>query len=83
MANPVKVALVRFVAAVRTKSSAASISILPGDKGREAIAILPSGSPVPKKKVLPARAGSAMTLATRSMGASQKFARTVFSYRKV
>lgn len=33
------------VALVNTKSSAASISILPAELGREAIAILPSTSP--------------------------------------
>ena len=42
-------ALVRFVAEVRTKSSADSISILPAEPGREAVAILPSGTPVLKK----------------------------------
>jgi hypothetical protein len=35
---------------VRTKSSAASISGLPGLSGRDAVAIRPSGLPVLKKK---------------------------------
>src|SRR5689334_9137817 len=56
--KPVNVALVMFVGAVRTKSSADSISILPADPGREAVAILPSGFHVLQKKV-PADAGAA------------------------
>ena len=47
--SPVNVALLRFVGDVRTKSSADSISILPAELGREAVAILPSGLPVLKK----------------------------------
>ena len=42
-------ALLSCVGEVRTKSSAASISMLPAELGREAVAILPSGSPVLKK----------------------------------
>jgi hypothetical protein len=47
--RPVNVALVSFVSEVRTKSSADSISILPAELGREAVAIRPSGFPVLKK----------------------------------
>ena len=66
--SPVKVALVRDVGEVRTKSSADSISILPAELGREAVAILPSGSPVLKKKsVLPALAGPVRANATSAV----------------
>src|SRR5215470_2830528 len=61
--RPVNVALVRFVGEVRTKSSADSISILPAEPGREAVAILPSGSPVLKKKE-PAETGPAIRAMT-------------------
>ena len=47
--NPVKVALVIVAGAVVTKSSAVSVSSLPGLAVRERVAILPSGSPVLKK----------------------------------
>jgi hypothetical protein len=45
----VKVALVRLVCPVSTKSSADSISNFPADSGRVAVAILASGFPVLKK----------------------------------
>ena len=51
-------ALVRLVSLVKTKSSADSISSLPAEPGREAVAILPSGLPVLKKKVTPACRGA-------------------------
>src|SRR5262245_44661975 len=49
--RPVNVALEIEVGVVRTKSSAASISNLPGLSGRVAIAIFPSGLPVVKNGV--------------------------------
>src|SRR6476659_8969210 len=48
--SPVNVALVSCVGEVRTKSSADSISMLPAELGREAVAAMPSGIPVVKKK---------------------------------
>src|SRR5262245_24849364 len=48
--SPVKVALLRMVGEVNTKSSADSISIFPAELGREAVAMSPSGFPVLKKK---------------------------------
>jgi hypothetical protein len=56
--SPVKVALVIDVGEVRTKSSADSISNVPAEAGRLALAIFPSGSPVLKSKLL-AFAGAA------------------------
>ena len=56
--RPVKVASVIDLPANRTKSSANSISNLPDDAGRVAVAIFPSGLPV-LKKVVSAAAGSA------------------------
>src|SRR6185437_8811491 len=60
--RPVKVAWSILVALGRMKSSADSISTLPALDGREAVAILPSGSPVLKAKA-PASAGSAAAIA--------------------
>jgi hypothetical protein len=47
--RPVNVAPVICVMSVTTKSSAASISILAAELGREAVAIRPAGLPVLKK----------------------------------
>jgi hypothetical protein len=47
--RPVKVALSISVAWVVTKSSAVSVSSLPGLAVRDSVAIFPSGSPVLKK----------------------------------
>ena len=66
-------ALVRFVGEVRTKSSADSISILPAEPGREAVAILPSGSFVQKKKE-PAETGVASRAMTAVMAADRRIA---------
>src|SRR4051794_28843688 len=71
--RPVNVALVRLVSLVKTKSSADSISSLPAEPGREAVAILPSGLPVLKKKVLPACTGPLSAHATRANAANQSF----------
>src|SRR5579885_2491404 len=49
--NPVKEAWLICVSAERMKSSADSISALPGLDGREAVAILPSGLPVLNEKL--------------------------------
>src|SRR5215469_9089369 len=48
--SPVNVALLRMVGKVNTKSSADSISILPAELGRDAVAMRPSGLPVLKWK---------------------------------
>jgi hypothetical protein len=63
----VNVALVTKIGEVATKSSADSISSLPAEPGREAVAILPSGFPVLKKKD-PAEDGVASTATTNSTG---------------
>src|SRR6516162_4870312 len=81
--NPVKVALVIDVGEVRTKSSAASISVLPADDGREAIAILPSGSPVLKKNVLPALAGTGRAITASKESAIENLARISCSFADV
>src|SRR5438874_8539743 len=47
--RPVKVAWSMMVGVLRMKSSADSISILPGLSGRDAVAIKPSGLPVVKE----------------------------------
>ena len=70
-------ALVIFVAEVRTKSSADSISSLPAEPGREAVAIRPSGSPVLKKKS-PAETGAASTATTT--GTNSKQVRTLMNH---
>ena len=51
--RPVNVAPVMVVGPVSAKSSAASISRLPPNAGREAIAIRPSGEPLEKVKGAP------------------------------
>ena len=66
--RPVKVAEVIEVWAVRPKSSPVSISNLPGVSGRDAVAILPSGFPVLKKK-LSAIAGNGSTTAANASAA--------------
>jgi hypothetical protein len=76
----VKVALLISVSEVKAKSSADSISILPADVGLEAVAILPSGLPVLKKKVLPALAEPDSAHAASRLAASQTFARIDSSF---
>src|SRR5574340_1125401 len=69
LSSPVKVADWIAVVLPSTKSSADSISNFPAVSGREAVAILPSGSPVLKKK------GVAEASPTHSTDAARQIAR--------
>src|SRR5260370_22033383 len=71
-----KVALLGMVACVVTKSSAVSVSSLPGLATRESVAISPSGLPVLKLKES-ATAGIAVKIATLSV-AMQVIIRRLF-----
>src|SRR5579872_1747998 len=77
--KPVNVALVIEVGAVVTKSSAVSVSSFPGLAVRERVAILPSGLPVLKKKVL-ALTGTAHARTIPHKPADQNVLRIGFSF---
>jgi hypothetical protein len=68
VSRPVKVAPVIEVWATRGKSSPVSISNFPALSGRAAVAILPSGLPVLKKKAS-AIAGNGVAIATKMIAA--------------
>src|SRR5215467_12400690 len=75
VSNPTNVALLITVSEVKKKSSPVSISNFPADEGRDAVAILPSGSPVLKMKGS-AAAGTTQSAVKAKTVSSRKRIRT-------